>query len=191
MVTLKFISFLGSITNGLIVLIVRGTFINGDCVRFVHLAKNLGVVLDDILSFGEQILKVVQSCYFTIRTLARIKCFLTPVQLHMAICAYVFSRVDYCNCLYFGTNSHLLRKLQSVQNSAARLLLKKSGENQIHIKKYMRDSHWLCVRDRISFKICLIMFKSLCGSAPVALQEMCMFNSSERTVTLIQPPFKS
>ena len=39
-------------------IIVRGTFINGDCVRFVHLAKNLGVVLDDLLSFGEQILKV-------------------------------------------------------------------------------------------------------------------------------------
>ena len=172
-------------------IVIRGTFINEKCVRFVHSAKNLGVILDDELSFQKHIIKVVKSCFFSIRTLSRIKCFLTVEQLRTAICSYVFSKLDYCNSLYFGINDSLLRKLQSVQNSAARLLLKKTGKNNIAIAQYMRNCHWLCVRDRISFKLCLLAFKSLSCSAPASLQEMFVYNSSERTVKLDEPSFKS
>ena len=172
-------------------IVIRGTFINGDCIRFAHSAKNLGVILDDELSFEKQILKVVKSCFFSIRTLSRIKCFLTELQLRTAICAFVFSRLDYCNVLYYNIKCHLLKKLQSVQNSAARLLQRKSGNVGVPLDVYMRTCHWLCVRDRITFKICLFVFKSLCGFAPVAMQEMCSFNTSERTVMLDQPPFKT
>ena len=172
-------------------IVIRGTVINEKCVRFVHSAKNLGVILDDELSFQKHIIKVVKSCFFSIRTLSRIKCFLTVEQLHTAICSYVFSKLDYCNSLYFGINDSLLRKLQSLQNSAARLLLKKTGKNNITIAQYIRNCHWLCVRDRISFKLCLLAFKSLSCSAPASLQEMFVFNSSERTVKLDEPSFKS
>jgi len=34
---------------------IKGTFINGDCIRFVHSAKNLGIILDEELAFNEQI----------------------------------------------------------------------------------------------------------------------------------------
>ena len=172
-------------------IVIRGTFINGDCIRFVHSAKNLGVLLDDELSFEKQILKVVKSCFFSIRTLSRIKCFLTEIQLSTAICTFVFSRLDYCNVLYFNIKSHLLKKLQSVQNSAARLLQRKSGDVGVPLDTYMRKCHWLCVRDRITFKICLLAFKSLCGCASDAMQGMFTFNSSERTVMVNQPPFKT
>ena len=157
----------------------------------MHSAKNLGVLLDDELSFEKQILKVVKSCFFSIRTLSRIKCFLTEIQLSTAICTFVFSRLDYCNVLYFNIKSHLLKKLQSVQNSAARLLQRKSGDVGVPLDTYMRKCHWLCVRDRITFKICLLAFKSLCGCASDAMQGMFTFNSSERTVMVNQPPFKT
>jgi hypothetical protein len=170
---------------------IRGTFINGDCIRFVHSAKNLGVLLDDELSFERQILKVVKACFMSIRTLSRIKCFLTESQLTTAICTFVFSRLDYCNVLYFSIKCHLLKKLQSVQNAAARLLQRKSGDVGGDLDVYMRKRHWLCVRDRISFKICLLVFKALCGWAPTAMQEMLTYNKSERTHKLDQPPFKT
>jgi hypothetical protein len=170
---------------------IRGTFINGDCIRFVHSAKNLGVLLDDELSFERQILKVVKVCFFSIRTLSRIKCFLTESQLTTAICAFVFSRLDYCNVLYYNIKGHLLKKLQSVQNSAARLLQRKRGDVGVDIDSFMRKRHWLCVRDRISFKICLLVFKTLCGCAPAAMQKMFTYSKSERTLKLEQPPFKT
>lgn len=93
--------------------------------------------------------------------------------------------------LYYNIKSHLLKKLQSVQNSAARLLQRKSGDVGVPLDEYMRICHWLCVRERITFKICLYVFKSLCGYAPVAMQEMFSFSTSERTVKLDQPPFKT
>ena len=170
---------------------IRGTFINGDCIRFVDSAKNLGVILDDELSFEKQILKVVKACFICIRTLSRIKCFLTELQLRTAICAYVFSRLDYCNVLYYNIKSHLINKLQLVQNSAARLIRKKSGDVGMPLDIYMRKCHWLRIRDRITFKICLLVFKTLCCRAPESMQMMLNFNTSERTIKLNQPPFKT
>jgi hypothetical protein len=172
---------------------IRGTFIDESCVRFVHSAKNLGVVLDEELTFELQIVKVVKSCFFSIRNLSRIKHFLTFEQLRTAICACVFSKLDYCNSLYYGVNQHLIDKLQSVQNSAARLLRKKAGinNNDFTISQYINKCHWLRVRERITFKICLLVHKSLCGAAPQSLQKLFVYNTSERTLKLIQYPFKS
>ena len=109
---------------------IGGTFVDGTCIRFVNSAKNLGVILDDELSFRKQVIKVVKSCFFTIRNLSRIKPFLTVYQLQIGICAGVFSILDYCNALYFGITERLLDKLQSVQNAAVNLLRRKCGSTE-------------------------------------------------------------
>jgi hypothetical protein len=36
--------------------------------------------------------------------------------------AFIGSRLDYCNALYYGITDGLLGRLQSVQNAAARLV---------------------------------------------------------------------
>ena len=43
------------------------------CIRFVNSAKNLGVILDNELSFECQINKVAKGCYATIKKLSQIK----------------------------------------------------------------------------------------------------------------------
>ena len=71
-------------------IIINGTFINNNCVTFVHSAKNLGVILDDTLSFRDQILSTVKFCFNVIRNLSKIKDFLSYDQLRTAISACVF-----------------------------------------------------------------------------------------------------
>ena len=171
---------------------IRGTFINENCVRFVHSAKNLGVVLDEELSFKDQVDKVVKSCFFTIRKLSRINHFLTFEQLKLAVCACIFAILDYCNALYYGVSSQLLNKLQSVQNSAARLLRKKGGlVNDVTISEFIRKMHWLRIKERIIYKLCLLVHKALHGFAPHSIQKLLLFNQSSRTEKLVQPPFKT
>ena len=172
-------------------IIIRGTFINNNCVRFVHSAKNLGVVLDDELTFEIQIIKIVKSCFDVIRKLSKIKAFLTYEQLRTAVCAFIFSKLDYCNALYYGVNCHLLDKLQSVQNSAARLLKKKIGFNDLSIHGYIKKCHWLRVKERIIFKTCLLVHKCLYGVAPASLVKLITYSSSSRTMLLTQYPYKS
>ena len=79
---------------------IRGVFLDGICIRFVQSAKNLGVVLDDVLSFENQVNKVVKSSYCTIKKLYQVKGYLTEVQLKQLVCSYVLSNLDYCNALH-------------------------------------------------------------------------------------------
>ena len=132
---------------------------------------------------------MVKSCNITVRKLSKIKDFLTYEQLRTAVCSYIFSTIDYCNSLLYGIQSDLLDKLQSVQNSAARLV---KGKNKFKgsTAEFIRKCHWLRVRERIVFKICLLVHKCLHGSAPECLREMLQYSGSERTMKLIQPTHK-
>ena len=56
---------------------IKGTFLDGSCIRFDNSAKNLGVVIDNELTFKDHIGKLVTSCNITIRKLSKIKDFLT------------------------------------------------------------------------------------------------------------------
>ena len=170
--------------------LIQGTFIDGNCIRFVHSAKNLGVILDDELSFKEQITKVVKSCFLSIRKLSKIKAFLTFQQLRTAVSPLVFSRIDYCNSLYYGINDTLIRKLQYVQNSAARLVRKRKHFHG-STDEVIRHCHWLRIKERIVFKMCLIVRKCLNGTAPNCLSGMLKQASSTRTAKLVEPPYSS
>ena len=80
------------------------------------------------------------------------------------------SRLDYCNSLYFGVDQCLLRRLQLVQNAAARLL---TGIRRYdHIAHVLASLHWLPVVFRIKFKILLFAFKSLHGLTPQFMSEL-------------------
>ena len=170
---------------------IGGTFINSKCIRFVHSARNLGVLIDDELKFKDQITKVAQSCFFTLRELSKIEPFLTHEHLRTAISTYVFSKLDYCNSLYYGVNNTLLQKLQSVQNCAARLIRKSSKTTDIPVHETIKSCHWLRVRDRIYFKTCLIVHKCIHGNAPKMLKELLMFSTSSRTMLLSQHRYSS
>src|SRR5664279_4598491 len=68
--------------------------------------------------------------------------------------AFVSSRVDYCNSVFAGSVETVVKKLQSVQNAAARLIACKKRND--HITPVLRDElHWLPVRERIHYKIAL------------------------------------
>ena len=165
-------------------IIVNGTFIKGKCIRFVTSAKNLGIILDNELSFETHIQKLAESCLSTIYKISRIKHFLSKEHLKTLVTSLVLSKLDYCNALYLGLSSNLIMKLQSVQNSAARLICKINRFDPCSISKIIKDLHWLRVKERITFKVLLIIHKSLLGVAPVDLQGIFTRSNSERSVKL-------
>ena len=169
-------------------IVVRGAFIEGTCIRFVDSAKNLGVILDDTLSFANQVNKVVKSSYAIIKKLHQIKGFLSENQLKQLVCSYVLSNLDYCNSLYYGINSDLMDKMQRVQNCAVRLIAKNnipSGE----LDRKLFEYHWLHVRHRILYKMMLIVHKCVNFKAPEEIMSIFKFCDSARTMNFQETKF--
>ena len=126
-------------------------------------AKNLGVVLDSSLSFRSHIDSMTRTCNFHIRNLYMIKNFINRGNLITLVHSLIVSKVDYCNSLFLGLPNVTLKKVQSILNRAARLIYSLSP--RVHITPFLIDLHWLPVKARIEFKICLIVYKALKGGA--------------------------
>ena len=81
--------------------------------------------------------------------------------------ASVHNRLYYCNSVLYSLPWSRLQLLQSVLNSAARLIrvLKRFD----HISPVLIELHWLPYPQRVKYKVCMLMFKCLKGFAPAYL----------------------
>ena len=147
-------------------------------------AKNLGVIIDSVLNFEEQITKVVKSCFSTIRKLSQVKIYLTQRHLQTLVSSLIFSLLDYCNALFYGLPASTTNKLQRVQNCAARLVWKNKIPFNSSLDGVYSSLHWLRIRFRIIYKILLIVYKCLHQKAPPDVAAMISYAQSERTLKL-------
>ena len=76
-----------------------------------------------------------------------------------------------------GASNALLDQLDRVMRASARLILQKSKYNQITADMNNR-LHWLDARARIDYKLCIMAFRCLNGSAPRYLARCCVPISS-------------
>jgi|SRR6218665_2518976 len=76
----------------------------------------------------------------------------------------VLSQIDYCNSVLNGLPKSTLSPFTYVIHTGAHLV--KNLSTRDHITSSLHQPHWLPIQARISFKICLLMFKVKSGSAP-------------------------
>ena len=81
----------------------------------------------------------------------------------------VISKFDYCCSVLAGAPETLLHRLQSVLNAAARLVF--SARKTEHTSPLLRELHWLKVPERIKFRLCVLTYRCLHGTAPSYLAE--------------------
>ena len=120
-----------------------------------------------------------------IRSISSIKHFISYEQKRMLMSSLVLSQLDYCNSIYVGIHSNNIRKLQSVQNSAARLIM--NCHTNRSLPSLFNELHWLPIKNRILFKICVYVHKCLYHTAPDDLMTMLFpCDSFIRTAKLLQ-----
>ena len=130
---------------------------------FSSVVSNLGVLFDAQLSMADHVTSVCKSCFFQLRQLRLIRSCLTTDAAKTLIHAFVSSRLDYCNSLLVGVADCVIRKLQGVQNAAARMI---TGTRKFdHVTPILRELHWLPVAQRIQYKIAMLVNKYLRGLA--------------------------
>lgn len=132
--------------------------------------KNLGVILDNRLSFDNQVSAVCKSCFFHLRALRKIRASITLDIAKTVACSIISTRLDYCNALYAGLSATNLSRLQRIQNAAARIVTQSSRRS--HASPILSDLHWLPVRARINFKLATLTYKTLASGKPNYLNNL-------------------
>ena len=82
--------------------------------------------------------------------------------------ALVLTRLDYCNGLLGGAPKCLLSPLSGVLRAAARLILLLPRTSSVS-DRICAELHWLDIPSRITFKLCVLAYRCLYGSAPAYL----------------------
>ena len=138
--------------------------------------KNLGALFDEEMNMKPQVMDVTRRALFHLRSISHIRPFLTEGACASAIHAAVTSRLDFNNALLLGAPKNLLRKLQEVQNSAARVLTKTPRRQ--HITPTLMRLHWLPIESRVKY-MCMV-HNAVHRSRPKYLQELCHFEEQVR-----------
>ena len=80
------------------------------------------------------------------------------------------SRLDYHNSLLVGLPQYLMKRLQGVQNAAARSILRTPRSE--HISPLLQNLHWLQVNRRTLHQVAALCHTSLSGSGPQYLSDI-------------------
>ena len=101
----------------------------------------------------------VQSCVYSIRNIGMIRKHINQ--------PLITSKLDTCNSLLHGLNNAQLKRLQRLQNTAARLIT--LSRKCTHITPILKQLHWLPIEQKIIFKISMFVFKTIHDVSPTYL----------------------
>ena len=164
--------------------------IDGTKLVPVEKAKNLGFLFDDQLNLDAQINAVSQMCYLNQRDLSRIGKKLSHDLKVQMVHSNILCFVDYCNSVYGKLSEKNIRKLQKIQNNAVRFIYGLYGNKwREPILPYLKKLHFLPIRYRISFKICLLVFKCINNIAPNYLKDMVKLREQRRRSSRLDDDF--
>ena len=146
----------------------------------VESVRNIGAIMDNALNMDSQINQVSKAAWFHLRNIGRIRPFLNNASTEKLVHAFISSKLDSNNGLLYGIPKNKIGRLQRVHNAAARLVTRTSKYE--HITPVLQSLHWLPIAQRIDYKILLLTYKALTGSAPSYLQELIKVSSQSRTL---------
>ena len=165
-------------------------------ISFSTSARNLGYIISEDMSLDAHISHICRTAYFAIRQISSLRQYLTLQATKILVCAFVLSRLDYCNSLLSGCFQYHIEKLQKIQNAAARLVTRTRKRD--HITPILHSLHWLPIRARIEYKLSVLCHNFFSGTCPLYLSD-CLFiyspsrnlRSSSDTRVLIKPSVRT
>ena len=126
--------------------------------------RNLWVIFDKCMKLDYHISSVCKSTYFHLRNIGSIRSILSNDACAQLIHYLVTVCLDYINSILYGFPDNSLYSLQKIRNTAARILARLHRFS--HISTTLFDLHWLPIRYRMMFKICILTYEAYHRTAP-------------------------
>ena len=123
--------------------------------------------------FGEEVPSIVKACSSPtphLRALSRVRSLLTREAANAIAVCLLLSKLDSCNSLLVGLPQTQIKRLQEVQNAAARVVVKQRKRD--HINPTLRELNWLPVCDRILQKLLSVTYRPVPENLPLYLSEL-------------------
>ena len=146
--------------------------------RIPHYNNNIW--LFEHLTMEAHVNSVCRSSFFHLHNISSIRRVLDIKTTVIIVQALVISRLDYSNSLLCGLPAILTKRLQRVQNTAARVIAK--AGRRVHIYPILAKLHWLPLEFRIRYKILLLTYRALHGLAPTYITELLVPYTPPRTL---------
>ena len=112
----------------------------------------------------------VNQLIFIWRNIGGIRSILSNGACAQLIHSLVSVRLDYCNSILYGLPDNSLYRLHTILNTAARTLARLP--RFAYISATLFDLHWLPIRYRITFKICILTYQACHRTAPSYLCDL-------------------
>jgi len=132
----------------------------------VTAVRNLDVYIDADVTMRTKVTNTVRACFAALRQISSVRRALPQHALLPLVRALVITK---CNSVLVGTSGYLQDRLQSVLNAAARLVYSRRMSG--HTTSLLRELHWLRVPARIQFRLCVLAYHCVNGTAPVYLAD--------------------
>jgi len=136
-------------------------------IKVAESARDLGVTLDAELTMSAHVTALCRFGFFQLRQLRPFVRSLIMEAAKTLVQAFISCRLDYCNSLLYGVTDNVTRRVQSLQNAAARLIT--GARRHDHITLVLCQLHWLPVRRRVEFKLACSVHQALCGQMSMYL----------------------
>ena len=130
---------------------------------------------------------IVKTCFHQLREFRRIRSFIPKSAAIIFANAFIHSRMDYCNNLFYGLPKYSINRLQRIQNSVARIVTRTSRLS--NITPILKSLHWLPVQCRINFKLCCITHRALSLGEPHYLNSLLFHRDPGDRRDWTTPPF--
>ena len=119
----------------------------------------------------KHISSVVKTCFHQLREFRHIRSFIPKSAAIIFANAFINSRIDYCNSLFYGLPKYSINRLQKYKTQLLVLLLERTFRSS-HITPILKSLHWLPVQYRINFKLCCITHHALSLKEPHYLNSL-------------------
>ena len=122
------------------------------------------------MTLEKQVSSTLKSCFTHLKNIGYLDRYSNFDSRKTLINTMFTSRLNYANAIFQGLPFIQIKRLQRLQNLAARLVTDK--KKHAYIYPILKSLHWLSVHCRIRFKNLLLTCKCLHGQAPSYLTDL-------------------
>ena len=165
--------------------------VDGVRISWVKSAKNLGVIIDDNLSWNEHINSTVNKIWNILRQLKFNDKFLDRGLRRELVGSLVFPIIDYCCAVFTDLDDNLNSQLQRALNSCVRFIYKLRYDT--HISPFLNELGWLNIQNRRKYFVAIQTYKLLYLKSPDYLRNIYraipdrQYHLRPRNATLLVP----